>query len=57
MRFSYIIIDENDQTTKETLELFENFPNYFCAGITKDNKTGINQIINQNKINNAKNRN
>lgn len=45
MRFSFIIIDENDQTTKETLELFENFPNYFCAGISKDNQSGVNQII------------
>ncbi|WP_413998094.1 LytR/AlgR family response regulator transcription factor [Flavobacterium sp. W1B] len=45
MRFSFIIIDENNQTTKETLELFENFPNYFCAGIAKDNQSGVNQII------------
>jgi DNA-binding LytR/AlgR family response regulator len=27
------------------LEIFENFPNYFCAGIIKDNQNAINQII------------
>ena len=45
MRFSFLIIDDNATTVKETLELFENFPNYFCAGIVKDNQTAINQII------------
>jgi DNA-binding LytR/AlgR family response regulator len=45
MRFSFLIIDDNATTAKETLELFENFPNYFCAGIVKDNQTAINQII------------
>jgi DNA-binding LytR/AlgR family response regulator len=45
MRFSFLIIDDDETTTKETLELFENFPNYFCAGIVKDNQTAINQII------------
>ncbi len=45
MRFSYIIIDENDETEKEIIGLFENFPNYFCAGIIKDNQNAINQII------------
>jgi len=45
MRFSFLIIDDNDTTVKEILELFENFPNYFCAGIVKDNQTAIKQII------------
>lgn len=45
MRFSFLVIDDNAITVKETLELFENFPNYFCAGIVKDNQTAINQII------------
>lgn len=45
MRFSFIIIDENDDTVKEILGLFENFPNYFCAGLIKDNQNAINQII------------
>lgn len=45
MRFSFLIIDDNATTAKKTLELFENFPNYFCAGIVKDNQTAINQII------------
>jgi DNA-binding LytR/AlgR family response regulator len=45
MRFSFLIIDDNETTTKETLEFFENFPNYFCAGIVKDSQTAINQIM------------
>tara|TARA_R110000868_G_scaffold111773_1_gene301506 strand:- start:5340 stop:6053 length:714 start_codon:yes stop_codon:yes gene_type:complete len=45
MRFSFLIIDDNTITIKETLELFENFTNYFCVGIVKDSKTAINQII------------
>ncbi|WP_296685846.1 LytTR family transcriptional regulator DNA-binding domain-containing protein [Flavobacterium sp.] len=45
MRFSFLIIDNNTITIKKTLELFENFPNYFCAGVFKDNQTAINQII------------
>ncbi|WP_396185653.1 LytR/AlgR family response regulator transcription factor [Flavobacterium sp.] len=45
MRFSFLIIDDKDTTVKETLELFENFPNYFCAGIVKDSQTALKQII------------
>lgn len=45
MRFSFLIIDDNDSTVKEILDYFENFPNYFCAGIVKDNQNAINQII------------
>ena len=45
MRFSFLIIDDDATTAKETLELFENFPNYFCAGVAKDSQTAINQII------------
>ena len=45
MRFSFLIIDDNDTSTKEILDLFENFPNYFCAGIAKDSQTAIKQII------------
>lgn len=46
MRFSYLIIDDNETTVRETLELFENFPNYFCVGVVKDSQTMIKQIIN-----------
>jgi DNA-binding LytR/AlgR family response regulator len=45
MRFSFLIIDDNDTTVRETLELFENFPNYFCVGVVKDSQTMIKQII------------
>lgn len=45
MRFSFLIIDDDANNVKETLGLFENFPNYFCAGVIKDNQMVINQII------------
>ena len=45
MRFSFLIIDDNDSTVKEILDVFENFPNYFCAGIVKDSQTAIKEII------------
>jgi DNA-binding LytR/AlgR family response regulator len=45
MRFSFIIIDDNEAISKELLELFEYFPNYFCVGVVKDNQTALNQII------------
>ncbi|MES2573709.1 MAG: LytTR family DNA-binding domain-containing protein [Bacteroidota bacterium] len=45
MRFSFLIIDNNDSTVKEILDVFENFPNYFCAGIVKDSQTAIKEII------------
>lgn len=45
MQFSFLIIDDNATNVKRTLEIFENFPNYFCAGVVKDSQTAINQII------------
>lgn len=45
MRSSFLIIDDDATNVKEILELFEIFPNYFCAGVVKDNQTAINQII------------
>ncbi|MGV1012929.1 MAG: LytR/AlgR family response regulator transcription factor [Flavobacterium sp.] len=45
MRFSFIIIYDNDESAKEILGLLENFSNYFCVGIIKDNQNAINLII------------
>lgn len=45
MRFSFLLIDDNATNVKGTLELFDNFPNYFCAGVVKDSQSAINQII------------
>lgn len=45
MRFSFLLFDFNDSSLKETLELFDSFPNYFCAGTAKDNREVINQIL------------
>jgi len=45
MCLSFLIFDDNEGTVKEILEVFENFPKYFCAGIVKDSETAIKQII------------
>lgn len=45
MSFSFIIIDEMDVPPKDLLRLFENFPNYYCAGVSKDSQNATNQII------------
>lgn len=45
MCFSYLIIETNENSTKELLVHFENIPNYSCVGIVKDNQNAINQII------------
>ncbi|MFT3794907.1 LytR/AlgR family response regulator transcription factor [Flavobacterium sp.] len=45
MRFSFLIIDNNSAAIDETLKLFENFPNYFCAGIFKNEEIAVDQIF------------
>lgn len=45
MRFSFLIIDDSTTAAKGILDFFENFPNYFCVGVVKDNQTAVNQII------------
>lgn len=45
MRFSFILVDHDDSYTRETLELLEHFPDFFCVGHFKDNQTAIKQII------------
>ncbi|WP_026704670.1 LytR/AlgR family response regulator transcription factor [Flavobacterium soli] len=45
MQFSFILVDNDDSYMKETLELLENFPDYFCVGHFKDNEMAIKQII------------
>ena len=45
MQFSFIIVDDNESSTQEAIDLFANFPNYFCIGTFKDNQTAIKSII------------
>lgn len=45
MRFSFIIINNNDAEVKETLEIFENFPNYFCSGIVGGLENAVEEIV------------
>ena len=45
MRFSFILVGDDDSHVRQTLELLANLPDYFCVGTFKDNQTAIQQII------------
>ncbi|RUT68371.1 response regulator [Flavobacterium cupreum] len=44
MRYSFLIIDDDELSIEETMRLFENFPNYFCVGKIKNSETAVEQI-------------
>jgi len=44
MRYSFIIIDDNSFSVEETINLFANFPSYFCIGILKNDHNVINEL-------------
>ncbi len=45
MQYSYLIIDDNDESVKEILSSFEGFPEYYCAGIATDKDEAVNKIL------------
>ncbi|HMI08410.1 MAG TPA: LytTR family transcriptional regulator DNA-binding domain-containing protein [Flavobacterium sp.] len=45
MRFSFLIIDDNSAVIESTLKFFENFPNYFCAGVFMNGEVAVEQIF------------
>lgn len=45
MHYSFLIIDNGNNIAPQLLQLFDNFPNYFCAGIAKNNDMAIEMII------------
>ena len=45
MQYSYLIVDDNDANIKETLSVFEGFPEYYCAGIATNKEDAINKIL------------
>ena len=44
MRYSFLIIDDDLDSTSRITGLFEHFPNYKCAGLVKDNENVITEI-------------
>lgn len=45
MQYSYLIIDNDTANVKETLLQFEDFPEYFCVGLSDNKADGINKIL------------
>ncbi|MDV6168216.1 LytTR family DNA-binding domain-containing protein [Flavobacterium sp. DG1-102-2] len=45
MQYSYLIVDDNKTNIQETLRKFEEFPDYYCAGIAENKDDAINKIL------------
>jgi DNA-binding LytR/AlgR family response regulator len=45
VQYSYLIVDDNGANIKETLSVFEGFPEYYCAGIATNKEDAINKIL------------
>lgn len=44
MHYSFLIVEDINSFSEDILHLFENFENYFCAGIVKDKEDAIEKI-------------
>lgn len=44
MHYSFLIVEDINSFSEDILLLFENFENYFCAGIVKDEEDAIEKI-------------
>lgn len=45
MQYSFVVIDDNDTVSKEVLNCFENFPEYYCMGVAHDKETAVDLIL------------
>jgi len=45
VQYSYLIVDDNKTNIQETLRKFEEFPDYYCAGIAENKDDAINKIL------------
>ena len=45
MQYSYILVDGDKENVEQTLLWFNQFPDYYCAGIAADNNDAINKIL------------
>lgn len=44
MHYSFLIVEDINSFSEDILRLFENFENYFCAGIVRDKENSIEKI-------------
>jgi len=44
MHYSFLIMEDNNSFSERMLQLLENFSNYFCVGVVKDNENAIEKI-------------
>ncbi len=45
MQYSFVVIDDSDTVSKEVLNCFENFPEYYCMGVAHDKETAVDLIL------------
>lgn len=45
MQYSYLIVDDDAESTALVLSLFESFPEYFCVGVVTGHDDAINKIL------------
>ena len=45
MQYSYLIVDDNKNNIQETLRRFEDFPEFYCAGVAENKEDAINKIL------------
>lgn len=45
MQYSYLIVEDNKANIQETLRKFEDFPEFYCAGIAENREDAINKIL------------
>ena len=45
MQYSYLIVDDNKDSIQETLRKFEDFPDFYCAGVAENREDAINKIL------------
>lgn len=45
MRYSYLLIDDDETAIKETLKIFEGFPEFYCIGVANNKSEAVDKIL------------
>lgn len=45
MQYSYLVIDDDEGNAKETLNWFDEFPEFYCIGTAVNNDDAVNKIL------------
>ncbi|WP_340076724.1 LytTR family DNA-binding domain-containing protein [Leptobacterium sp. I13] len=45
MKYSYIIIDNDEKSANELRSILKEFPNYYCRGVANDERSGMDLIL------------